>query len=261
MASSRVIEGSVPVRTKVFPASGNSAAFFAETFRSSVEFQVRFSRCKIFLPVADAKKSRTLCATTWPNFGDDAALFVGLAFRSLRKTGFNQPLGDFCLRSVSFRVSRGNPERRGAAAELATPSMAVVETEQAVVARGLPDIRNGESKSQREAAKFCARSIAWIALVAFFSPKIARRFIRAEIQFGELLGLELEQIERFAHEPALDQFVRHNAAVRFRCRARRAPRKFHAPRCLRRTLKIFAAPGDELADRAGSDRRTTGHLP
>jgi hypothetical protein len=32
LASSRVIDGSVPVNTKVLPASGSSAAFFAETF-------------------------------------------------------------------------------------------------------------------------------------------------------------------------------------------------------------------------------------
>src|SRR5437660_12066841 len=107
-------------------------------------------------------------------------------------------------------------------------------------------IRNRQSKKPaREWKGFGALDRA-NGFGRIFLAEDSRRIFIAEIQGRELLDFQFKQIERLAHQTALDQFVRDNAAHAFDVECAARGEKFQPPSRLRRALNIFAAPDDKF---------------
>src|SRR2546430_5261222 len=121
----------------------------------------------------------------------------------------------------------------------------VMETRE-VCRRRFADVGNGERvKPARKRESFCALD-RLDGFGGVLLTKNARSFIGPKIQFGELLYFQLEQIERLAHQSALNQFVRDNASNTFDIERAAGREKFQSSRRLCRTLEVFAAPSHKF---------------
>ena len=181
----RLNEGSVPVRTKVLPANGNSAAFFAETFSLFGLIPSSFIRRRTFCPAEDSKKSSTLCATTGPTSVTmprslSALLFEGLAKPDLISRSAISPR--FVLFFVVIFENVAEQLRIGDVLDR------FVKTGE-LRCGGFSHIGNGKSEKpsrqrQSSGALDCVNRFGRV-----FLAENTRRFLSAEIQFGELLDL------------------------------------------------------------------------
>ena len=79
-----------------------------------------------------------------------------------------------------------------------------------------------------------------------FLPEDARIFFSAEIQLGKLRCFQFEQIERLAHEAALNQFVGDDSADTFNIECAARGEKFQSAGGLGRTTNVLAPPGYEF---------------
>src|SRR4029077_3672494 len=177
------------------------------------------------------------------DFGYDTVL-AGLALRWFRKPRFDQSVGDFFGR---FLVTALFVIVHNVAEQLRSSHVfdRVMKAGELCGCR-LPDIRNRQGKKpprERQGSRALDRLDR---LGGVFLAKNARRFLCAKIQFRELLDFQVEKIQRFAHEAALNKFVRDNSADAFDVERAARAEEFHAPRRLCRAIQIFAAPRDKF---------------